>query len=118
MIYFYSYKETEIYVKHDDNVNHWSETLLKRWRESLSIALAIVIKKQYIMNDVRRRRESNEYTQIIIRAARLTNISSYNKNFLIYNDLNLEFRRDLILSIEDTDMNIFLTQLKNKKKIW
>ena len=36
----------------------------------------------------------------------------------MYNDLKLEFRRDLNLSINVIDMNVFLIEIKNKKKIW
>ena len=36
----------------------------------------------------------------------------------MYNDLKLEFRRDLNLPINATNMNAFLIEMKNKKKIW
>ena len=69
------------------------------------------------MNDVCRRRESIEYAQIIIKAARFVNISIYNQIYLIYNSLDLKFRRDLSLSIETTDINFFLDKIEIKKKI-
>ena len=79
--------------------------------------MIIIIKKRYIMNDARRRRELNEYAQIIIRAARSAEMSTYNQIYLIYNGLNLEFRRDLHISSDVIDMHSFLNELKNKKKI-
>ena len=41
----------------------------------------------------------------------------YNQIFLIYNNLNFRFRRNLILLIENIDINAFLIEIKNKKKI-
>ena len=76
-----------------------------------------VIRKRYIMNNVRQRREFNEYVQIIICAARSVEMFNYNQIYLIYNDLNLEFRRDLHTSFDVTDMHSFLNELKKKKKI-
>ena len=69
------------------------------------------------MNDARRRRKSIEYAQVIIRTVKSADISIYNQIFLIYNDLNLEFRKNLSLLIDSTNMNIFLIEMKNKKKI-
>ena len=70
------------------------------------------------MDDARRRREPVEYAQVITRAARSAEMSVYNQIFLIYNGLDLEFRRDLTLPTENTDMNAFLTEMENKKEIW
>ena len=70
------------------------------------------------MKDIRRRREFIEYAQIITRVTWSIEMSIYNQIFLIYNELDLEFRRDLNLSSESTNMNTFLTQIKNKKEIW
>ena len=69
------------------------------------------------MNDVRRRRELNEYVQIIIRATRSIEMFNYNQIYLIYNDLNLEFRRDLHTFSDAIDMHSFLNEIEKKKKI-
>ena len=69
------------------------------------------------MNDVRRRREFNKYAQIIIKAARSTEMFIYNQIYLIYNGLNLEFRRDLHTSFSATNMHSFLNEIENKKEI-
>ena len=69
------------------------------------------------MNDARRRREFNKYVQIIIRATRFAEMSTYNQIYLIYNGLNFEFRRDLHISFNVIDMHSFLNELENKKKI-
>ena len=109
-------KEQKFYVKHNENIDYWIKILLKRWKEFFFIVLITVIKKRYIMNDARRRCELNKYTQIIIRAARSTEIFNYNQIYLIYNDLNLEFRRDLHTSFNIINMHSFLNEFKKKKK--
>jgi len=69
------------------------------------------------MNNAQQRRKSIKYAQIITRATRFTNILIYNQIYLIYNNLDLEFRRNLSLSIEAIDINFFLNKIKIKKKI-
>ena len=111
-------EEQKFYVKHEENIDHWIKIFLKRWKKFSFTALVIVIRERYIMNDARRRREFNEYAQIIIRAARSVEMSIYNQIYLIYNGLDLEFRRDLYTSFSATDMHSFLNEIKNKKEIW
>ena len=111
-------KKQKFYVKHKKNIDHWIKIFFKRWKESSFTALIIVIKKRYIMNDIHRRRKLNEYAQIIIRTVRSTEMFIYNQIYLIYNDLNLEFWRDLHTSFNIIDMHSFFNELKNKKKIW
>ncbi len=36
----------------------------------------------------------------------------------MYNDFDLEFRRNLSLFIEAININFFLNKIKTKKKIW
>ena len=42
----------------------------------------------------------------------------YNQIYLIFNDLDVEFQRDLNVFIEITKLNAFLQKLDLKKKIW
>ena len=111
-------EEQKFYVKHGENIDHWAKILLKRWKESPSTALATVTRERYTMDDARRRREPNEYAQTIIRAARSAEMSSYNQIYLIYNGLDLEFRRDLHTPSGATDMHSFLNEIEEKKEIW
>ena len=41
----------------------------------------------------------------------------YNQIYFIYNDIKLEFRRDLTKSTKNTIIKTFLQKLKNNKKI-
>ena len=68
------------------------------------------------MKDVKRKRKSIEYAQVITRAAKFAEMSVYNQIYLIYNDLDLKFRKDLSISLETTKMNEFLSDLDFKKK--
>ena len=91
--------------------------LFKKFRQFLSIVMITVIRKKYIMNDVKRRKESIEYAQIIIRVVRFAKMSVYNQIYLIYNELNLKFRRNLSISLKSIDMNNFISKLNVKKEI-
>ena len=61
------------------------------------------------MKNTRRRRKFIEYVQISIKIIKSTNMSIYNQIFLIYNNFNFEFQRNLKKRFdENTDLNIFL----------
>ena len=105
-------------IKFDNEIDEWIRILLKKFRQSSETALAIVIKEKYIMKNVRKRRKSIEYAQIIIRTVRFAKMSVYNQVYLIFNDLNVEFQKNLDMSTDTTDLNSFLQKLDLKKKIW
>jgi hypothetical protein len=49
-------------------------------------------KKKYIMNDVKQRKKSREYTDVILWAAKSAElILKISQVFLIYNDIDVEF---------------------------
>ena len=73
---------------------------------------------KFTMDDARQKREPIEYAQIITRAARSAEMSMYNQVYLIYNGLNIEFRRDIPIPNENTDLDEFLQELDRKKEIW
>ena len=105
-------------VKLDDEVEKWIRILLKKFRQSSETAFVTVIREKFIIDDVRRRRKSVEYAQIIIRVAKSVEMSTYNQMYLIYNDLNIEFRRNISISNENINLNEFLQELNRKKEIW
>ena len=76
-----------------------------------------IIKKRYIMNDVKRKREFIKYVHIITRAIKIINMIVIVQVFLIFNDLNLKFRRHLIKIIDNITMKFFFQNMKNNKKI-
>ena len=79
--------------------------------------MQIVINERYTIKNARRKREFFEYAQLIIRIFKSINMIIYSQLYLIYNDFDIELRRNLIKSTEHIDMNIFLNFMKKKKKI-
>ena len=69
--------------------------------------MIIITRERYTMKNVRRKRESIKYVDIITRAIKTTNITMFAQIYLIYNELNLEFRRDLNKSTKAIIMKIF-----------
>ena len=80
--------------------------------------MTTVVRERYIMKNAKRKRKSIEYAQIITRAAKFAEMLIYNQIYLIYNDLDLKFRKDLSILLETTKMNEFLSDLNFKKEIW
>ena len=69
------------------------------------------------MKDARKHKEFFEFVEIIIRDVKSTMMSVFSQIYLIYNELKLKFRRDLIKSTKNITMNAFLQKLNDKKKI-
>ena len=105
-------------IKLDENVDEWIRALSKRFKKSDSLIIATIKKKSYIMKDDRRRRKFSKYAHVIIKTAKFIVMNVYSQLWLIYNDLNIEFRRDVRKSIEHIDLNVFLQEMKNVKEIW
>ena len=106
------------FVKLSDNVDEWVKVLHKRFKKSISIVMIIITRERYTMKNARRKRKSMKYVDIIIRAIKTINMIVFVQIYLIYNELNLEFRRDLSKSTKTIIMKIFLQNVKNNKKIW
>jgi hypothetical protein len=81
--------------------------------------MTTIIRERYTMNDARRRREPREYASVIMRAARSAELESdAHQVMMIYNDLDLEFQRNIPLPGLITDIQNFLQSLNDKKDIW
>jgi hypothetical protein len=77
-----------------------------------------LMKKKYTVKDVKRRRESKEYAEVILRAAKSTElISKISQIFLIYNDIDVEFQRNISMSKANTKLNSFFTNLDDRKNV-
>jgi hypothetical protein len=77
-----------------------------------------LIKEKYIMKNARRRRKSREYAEVILKAAKSTELTSeINQIFLIYNEIDVKFQRDILMSKIDTKLNDFLTDLDDRKNV-
>ena len=69
------------------------------------------------MKNVRKHKKSFDFVKIIIRNVKSIMMSIHLQLYLIYNELKLKFRRNLIKSTKKITMNEFFQQLDNKKKI-
>ncbi len=70
------------------------------------------------MNDARRRRESRKYVEVILRTAKSVElISKISQIFLIYNEIDVKFQRDISMSKADIKLNNFLTDLNDRKNV-
>jgi hypothetical protein len=106
-------------IKIDNNLNVWERYLVKKFRERSNVAMITITKEKYIMNDARRRRESREYVDVIMRIARFVELDiEAHQIMLIYNDLNLKFQRNVSMSELTTKIQNFLQCLNDKKNIW
>jgi hypothetical protein len=105
--------------RYDNDVKYWKKKLLKRFKESVNKTMISFVKEKYIMKNVKRRRKSKEYAEVILRTAKSTKlISKINQILLIYNEIDVKFQRDIFMSKANTKLNSFLTNLDDRKNVW
>ncbi len=113
-----SEEEKEL-LKMKNNIEIWKRYLLKRFKERSNVAMITITRERYILENARRRRESREYADIIMRAAKSAELSSKSHLImLIYNDLDLKFQRNIFMLELITNIQNFLQCLDDKKNIW
>ncbi len=80
--------------------------------------MTFLMKEKYTMNDARRRRKSREYVKMILRAAKSAElISEIRQIFLIYNEIDVKFQRDISMFKANIKLNNFLTDLDDRKNV-
>ena len=104
-------------IKLKEDVEKWKRLLLKRWKKLSFTTLTIIIKKKYIMKNVRKHKKFFDFVEIIIREIKSIMMSIYSQLYFIYNKLKLKFRRDLIKSTKNIIMNEFFKQFDDKKNM-
>jgi hypothetical protein len=113
------FEETKKLVRTNNNLDVWERYLIKRFRDRSNVIMIIITKERYIMNDARRRRESREYANVIMKIARSVELKSKSHQIMmIYNDLNLKFQRNISMLTLITQIQNFLQHLDDKKNIW
>jgi hypothetical protein len=106
-------------LRYDNEIEFWEKKLLKRFKKSISVVMIFLMKKKYTVKNVKRRRKSEEYAEVILRAAKSTElISEINLIFLIYNEIDVIFQRNICMSKANTKLNNFLTDLDDRKNVW
>ena len=84
--------ETKKLFRYEQNLRYWTEQFLKRFNKSFDVSIITILKKRYIMKNVRRHKEFKEYTSVILRTAKSTKLDSVvNQIAMIYNELNVKF---------------------------
>jgi hypothetical protein len=106
-------------LRYDNDVKYWEKKLLKRFKESVSVTMIFLIKEKYTLKNSRGRREFKKYAEVILRATKFVElISKISHIFLIFNEIDLKFQRDLFMFKVDFKLNSFLTNLNDKKNVW
>ena len=114
MIKLFVIEKRIIRLKND--VEKWIILLIDKFKEFITIIIDVVFYKHYIMRDAIFRKEFWEYAQKILRSIKDAKITLIKNQFdIIYNDLNLEFRRDVKKSENFIIVNAFLTILDDYK---
>lgn len=73
--------------------------------------LATILRKRYIIQNVRRRRNSREYASIILRAAKSIELNFIiNQIAVIYNKINVESQRNIIRFANIASLIVFFTK--------
>ena len=111
--------KTKQLIRYDENIDHWTTQLLRRFKESIDVFINIIFKKCYIMNDARCHRKSREYVVKILRAVKFVELESMtNQIAIIYNELNVEFKRNLTKSFNVLFIDSFFREMNDVKEIW
>ncbi len=103
----------------EDDVDHWCNVLLKKFKKSVVFALNYLITEKYILNDVRANKNISSFVFQIMRHAKIVNIVDLHEQLIwVYNVIVSELTRDIDLSDENITTMIFLKNLETKKNIW
>ena len=78
--------------------------------------MATIVKERYIITDARNRRKLHKYASIITYAAKSAKLKAAEHIImLIYNRLDLEFQKDILMPSLTTPLEHFLQKLNNYK---
>ena len=93
------------------SLNMWYNVLTKRFKKRTSVALINIQFFRYIMKDARKHKNSWVFAQKLFRHVKTANMMSmHNQMFMIWNNLNWQFRRDISEFAESISMRHFLNQ--------
>ena len=111
--------ETKQLIRYEKRIDHWTTQLLKWFKKITDVSMNIILRERYTMNDARRRRKSRKYAAKILRTAKSAELKSMtNQIAIIYNDLDVKFRRNLIKSFNVFSIDLFLREMNDVKEIW
>ena len=108
----------KISIKYAFNIKHWIIKLLKRFKEKSNVAFFTLIKKRYIVENVKNQRKFRKYALIILKIAKSTNFVVADQITMIWNNRNVEFQRNIYRLNKSTILNYYLNSLNEFKNIW
>ena len=101
------------------SLSMWYNVLIKRFKKRTFIALINIQFFRYIMKDARKHKNFRVFAQKLFRHAKTANMMSmHNQMFMIWNNLNWQFRRDISEFTKSISMRHFLNQLDSYFDIW
>ncbi len=91
---------------------------MKRFKKFVNVTMTFLVKEKYIMKNARRRKKSRKYAEAILRAVKSADLTSeISQIFLIYNDINVKFQRNISMSKKNIKLNNFLIDLNDRKNV-
>ena len=101
------------------NVEEWYRLLQSRWKAPRHVGLSALLRERYTIQDASRKREPREYAQVIVKAAQNAEIGTLKDHVMIvWQNLDMEFQRDIPEPGHDVDLDAFLKSLDSRKYQW
>ena len=93
--------------------------MVEKFKERTAVALQRLQAEHYNMSDARQGRSPRSFAQNMLRHAKAAMMTSvYNQLSLVWNNLGLEFRRDIPEPTLTTTIGQFMGQLDAKESLW
>jgi hypothetical protein len=103
----------------NEEIDHWCNALLKKFKKFVASTLNYLIIERYILNDVRANRNISSFVFQIMRQAKVANIANLHDQLTwTYNVITSELIKNIDFSDENISIMTFLKNLKTKKNIW
>ena len=100
-------------------VTNWTNALIRKFRESHTVALSKLQGERYTTLDARNRREPTDYVYSVVREARAASFDKESQQLTYaYNALDPELRALLDEPDEKTSVEEFLKAVERKKNAW
>jgi hypothetical protein len=103
----------------DEDVDHWCNALLKKFKKFVAFVLNYLIIERYILNDVRVNRDIFSFVFQIMRHVKIANITDLHEQLTwAYNAITSELIKDIDSFDENISIMTFLKNLETKKNTW
>jgi hypothetical protein len=101
------------------NLVFWHQTLINRFKKRTSQALSALQSSRYTMTDAKFEKDSRLFAQNIFRSTKTINMNSiHNQLTIAWNNLDWQFRANILESTTFTFIRKFLNQLNSMSNIW